>query len=278
MRAVSPARARARWAPRAAGTTRRSVASASSRAVAVRARTAVKTDDDADDVADDFEWYRKPSRVAIAGAWATLGAVAAFAAPSGTSGFDAELVKTIVTSPFGGVANPVFEALFNALGVVPATYACLLLPGAKGQKLPAALCVGASFALGFFAVGPYLATRAPRTTPAPRRSELGWVTRNVWESKLNAVALLGFASFLAYYGVSNLSPENVSGFIALIREQSMLACVSTCDLVVLSACMVDAIGEDMKRRNVDPSGALAYAAVPVVGPALWLVLRPSLEE
>lgn len=227
--------------------------------------------------ANEFAWYREPARVAIAGAWVVLGGIATFVAPSGTGAFDAELVKTIVGAPFSGAANPLFESLFNMLGVVPATYACLLLPGGKDQRLPASLCVGASFALGFFALGPYLATREPRVE-APRRSELGFVTRNVWESKVNAVLLFGFATFLAYYGASNLSSENVASFVTLLREQSMLACVSCCDLFVLSLCMVDAIAEDMRRRNVDPASAIAFAAVPVIGPTVWLLTRPALED
>lgn len=226
---------------------------------------------------DAFAWTREPARRAIAVAWLALGGVATCVAPSGTGAFDAELVKTIVGAPFSGAANPLFESLFNMLGVVPATYACLLLPGGKGQRLPASLCVGASFALGFFALGPYLASREPRVD-APRRSELGWVTRNVWESKVNAALLFGFATFLAYYGASNLSAENVASFVTLLREQSMLACVSCCDLFVLSLCMVDAIAEDMRRRNVDPASAIAFAAVPVIGPTVWLLTRPALEE
>ena len=88
--------------------------------------------------------------MATACAWVALGSFATFGAPSGTSAFDLELVKSLVSAPFTGAVNPLFEALFNSLGVVPATYACLMMPGAKGNKspFPAALCVGASFALG----------------------------------------------------------------------------------------------------------------------------------
>jgi len=207
----------------------------------------------------------------------SLGSFATFGAPAGTSAFDLELVKTIVGAPFSGAANPLFEALFNALGVVPATYACLLMPGAKDQKIPAALCVGASFALGFFALGPYLVLREPRTAPT-KRSELGFVTRNVWESKINAVFLAGFAAYLAFYGFSHLNADTLAAFASLFKEQSMLACVSTCDLVVLSLCVGTAIAEDMTRRNVDPTNAFAFASLPVIGPTLWLLTRPPLEE
>jgi len=259
------------------------VASTSSMTMGRRARRgeraaatrAAATEDDVD--AEPFVWYKDPTRLAIAAAWVSLGSFATFGAPSGTSAFDLELVKTIVGAPFSGAANPLFEALFNSLGIVPATYACLLMPGAKNQKIPAALCVGASFALGFFALGPYLVLREPRTAPTAR-SELGFVTRNIWESKINAIFLAGFAVFLAFYGFSNLNADTLAAFASLFKDQSMLACVSTCDLVVLSLCVGTAIAEDMTRRNVDPANAFAFASLPVIGPTLWLLTRPPLEE
>merc|ERR1712216_322231 len=78
----------------------------------------------------------EPQRVATACAWVALGSFATFGAPSGTSAFDLELVKSLVSAPFTGAVNPLFEALFNSLGVVPATYACLMMPSAKGNKSP----------------------------------------------------------------------------------------------------------------------------------------------
>ena len=244
----------------------------------MRTRTRAASADVGEGEGEPFVFYKDPSRLAIAAAWLGLGSFAAFGAPSGTAAFDMELVTSLISAPFSGSVNPLFEALFNSLGIVPATYACLLMPGAKDQKpLPAALCIGASFALGFFALGPYLITRAPRPEPVTK-STLGFVTRNVWESKLNAVALTAFAIWLGYYGVSNLSPENIAGFAALFKEQSMLACVSTCDLFVLSLAMSGAIKEDMQRRKVDPSNAVAFASLPVLGPVLWLLTRPALEE
>ena len=83
-----------------------------------------------------------------------LGSTAALVAPQGTAAFDQELITTLISAPFSGAANPIFEALFNSLGVVPAVYAALLLPGAKDQpRIPALPPIAASFALGFFALG-----------------------------------------------------------------------------------------------------------------------------
>ena len=115
----------------------------------------------------EFVPWTAPDRLALAAGWVALGSTAAFVAPQGTSAFDMDLIKGLVSAPFSGATNPIFEALFNSLGVVPAVYAALLLPGAKDQpRLPAVPPIAASFALGFFALGPYLILREPREGPS----------------------------------------------------------------------------------------------------------------
>ena len=84
---------------------------------------------------------------------------------------------------------------------------------------------------------------------------------------------------LAYWAGSHWTPEAVSGFATLWREQSALCCVSSLDLLVLSAAMFSAMSEDMKRRDCfEPGKAAAFCALPVVGPTLYLLTRPALEE
>ena len=40
-----------------------------------------------------------------------------------------------------------------------------------------------------------------------------------------------------------------------------------------------ALSEDMERRGCfEPGKAAAFCAVPVLGPSLWLLLRPPLDE
>ena len=232
-----------------------------------------------DPSSSEFSPFSEPSRLALAAGWVALGGAAAFVAPSGTQAFDLELVTTLVSSPFSGAANPIFEALFNSLGVVPAVYAALLLPGARDQpRLPALPPIVASFALGFFALGPYLILREPREEPVTK-SSLGWATRTVFESKPFAIFNAAFAVFLAGYAATHLNSDAVSGFVQLWTEQSALCCVSSCDLLVLSLAMYGAMAEDMRRRDAfDPAKCAAFCALPVVGPTLWLVTRPSLPE
>ena len=228
-----------------------------------------------------FVPWTAPDRLGLAAGWVALGSAAAFVAPAGTSAFDADLIASLISAPFSGATNPIFEALFNSLGVVPAVYAALLLPGGKDQpRLKPNVPVAASFALGFFALGPYLILREPRdVVGSVRRSDLGWATRTILESKLFAAFNAAFAAFLIVYGITHADAAAVSGFKTLWTEQSALCCVSSCDLLVLSLAMYGVIGEDQKRRGVFSAGkAAAFAAVPVLGPCLWLVARPELPE
>ena len=87
------------------------------------------------------------------------------------------LVTTLIGSPFSGAVNPIFESLFNSLGVVPAVYAALLLPGAKDQpRIPTVPPLAASFALGFFALAALLVSagcsnqRLAQPAPVEERS------------------------------------------------------------------------------------------------------------
>jgi hypothetical protein len=72
---------------------------------------------------------------------------------------DSGIISKVLSTPFDGSISPLFIGVFNALGILPATYASLLLCGSKNQKIPALPFVISSFFLGFFGIGPYLLFR-----------------------------------------------------------------------------------------------------------------------
>ena len=50
---------------------------------------------------------------------------------------DIDLIKELFASDGINTVNPIFFAIFNSLGVLPAIYAALLLPGSRDQSGPA---------------------------------------------------------------------------------------------------------------------------------------------
>ena len=94
--------------------------------------------------------------------WSGLVYYAFNISPGGTSEaqmIDQEIISKVLRAPFDGSISPLFIGVFNALGILPATYASLLLCGSKNQKIPALPFVISSFFLGFFGIGPYLLFR-----------------------------------------------------------------------------------------------------------------------
>lgn len=206
-------------------------------------------------------------------------------APGGSAeatALDNELIQHMVTTPFDGMVNPLFVAIFNFLGVIPATYAALLLPGSKNQKFPAAPFVIGSFALGYVALAPYLAFRSLRTqVPEEDRTSI----TGLFESKLAAVPLIGFAAYLYYYLFSQAgaTPEGLSGvlegYLALFSSQKLVH-ASSIDFLILSLAMYEPMREDLSRRDSQGWGvpAWVFCLLPALGPALYLLLRPPLPS
>ncbi|CAN0491504.1 unnamed protein product, partial [Laminaria digitata] len=81
-----------------------------------------------------------------------------------------------------------------------------------------------------------------------------------------------------YICISHADPAAVAGYTELFWS-SKLAHISTLDALVLSVAVVDPLREDMVRRGWEPEAAkVALFAVPLVGPALWLLIRPPVVK
>ena len=211
--------------------------------------------------------------------WALFSIYAFVLSPGGDAvaqAADNELLKIMVSNPFAGDVNPIFAGLFNALGLLPVINMSLLLPGGKDQKpVPALPFVVGSFALGFFALGPYLGLREYR--PGVSKAGVGGVAQFL-ETKANGAFVSASAVGLLAFVAAHWSAGCWDDFLQLFST-SRFAHISSLDFTVLSLCNYGTIAEDMRRREwFSPSKAAVFTVLPLLGPALYLLLRPSLPE
>jgi len=162
----------------------------------------------------------------------------------------------------------------------------LLMPGAKGQTLPAAPFVGGSLLGGYGALGIYTSTRKANPSPITK-ADLGWFTANVLENKVfNWFVFVVFSS--AYFSSGALgafitNPGDLINDYADLFSQTAFVSVSSLDFLILTISAASFIPEDLERRgykgDLAPSVIAALSCLlPGAGAALYCALRPSLED
>lgn len=211
--------------------------------------------------------------------WAFLFAPGSLGAES-----DTQLVTTLATQPYPkpeGI-NELWFLIWNCFVPVPVTIAALAAPTGKGQRLPATPFLWGSAALGYFALGPYFATRTGRESIT--NDDLGWATKNIFENRIFGIVLtaltisLPFSSELLAPGLDYTATLN--GYLDL-ASQSRFVAVASIDIVIMSTVSSFLVGSDSKLRGWEDkslpltAGCLLF---PVIGPALYLATRPSLED
>jgi hypothetical protein len=221
----------------------------------------------------------------VAGAvWACLIVWGFLLAPGEAgSASDNAMIQTLITQPTPRPEemNQLWFAVWNSFVVVPAVIGALEAPVGRGQRLPAAPFLLGSAFLGYFSLGPYFLSRTVRTEPVDAE-DLGFTSRNIFESKifggiLSLIALsIPFSSDLFSCDLS----ATFSGYVDLASTSRFVA-VASADIAIMSVLAGVLVSEDAKRRGwEDKSIPLAAASIllPVLGPCLYLVARPSLEE
>jgi hypothetical protein len=189
------------------------------------------------------------------------------APPERTDTFD--LILRLSTGKWQGI-NPLIIALFNLMGIWPILYTSLLLIDGRGQKIPAWPFAIASFAVGAFAILPYLALRQPNSTFLGTKNGI----MKLWDSRLvGAIALLGGGSFIAY----GLIQGDWADFSAQWRTSRFIAVMSL-DFCLLSLLFPILLKDDLARRSLDNPWLLwLVSLLPVLGAASYLIARPPLK-
>jgi len=198
---------------------------------------------------------------------------------------DSEMINMLISQPTPRPEsiNELWFVVWNLFAVVPAVIAALTAPTGRGQRLPAAPFLWGSAAFGYFALGPYYMTRTVRSDPVDP-DELGWASRNIFENRLFG-ALLAALTISIPFSADVFAPgfdfgAALAGLVDL-QSGSRFVAVATADIVIMSIISAVLAGEDCRRRggedkaNLITVGSLLF---PVLGPTLYLVARPSLEE
>jgi hypothetical protein len=180
----------------------------------------------------------------------------------------ADLILRLSTGAWDGL-NPALIALFNAMGIWPMVYAAVALVDGRGQRLWAWPFVAASFAVGAFALLPYLALRAPVPWVGP--ADRPW---RIVASRIFGAGLAIAAGVLLGWGM-------VAGDWPAFWQQwqtSRFVHVMTLDFCALWLLFPVLLVDDLPRRNLGDQRWIlpAVLALPLVGAALYLALRPPL--
>ncbi|WP_035992872.1 DUF2834 domain-containing protein [Leptolyngbya sp. KIOST-1] len=182
----------------------------------------------------------------------------------------ADLILRLSTGDWQGI-NPIVIALFNAMGIWPMVYAALALVDGAGQKLRAWPFVGASFAVGAFALLPYLALRQPNSGSIDAKSSLLRLLESRWLGAVLGAGAIALAAFALLNGdwTDFWQQWQTSRFIHVMS-------LDFCALWLLFPVL---LRDDMARRGMTQGWmAAAMLALPLVGACLYLTLRPPLAE
>lgn len=217
--------------------------------------------------------------------WAALIGYAALFSPNQTPLRDQYFLEKILGLGVedGVPINTVFFCLFNIMGVMPGIYASLLLPSGKSANgVPAWPFVTGSFAFGAFSLLPYFALwTAPREpVEMPSMKELkeggvGTVFQRSLESKACS-AILCLAAF-ALAGKAATAGEAAWTDFGHLFMESRFVHITSVDFITLSLLAPFWVWNDAQVRRWDSPLLPVCLAVPVLGPAAYLVLRPSVE-
>ncbi|MEH1890669.1 MAG: DUF2834 domain-containing protein [Nostoc sp.] len=180
-----------------------------------------------------------------------------------------ELIKNLSSGQWQGV-NPLVIALFNLMGIWPLIYSAVVFIDGRGQKIPAWLFAIASFAVGIFALLPYLALREPNNKFVGKKNAL----LKLLDSRVTGVVLTVATVILVAYG---LRGGDWGSFVQQWQTNRFINVMSL-DFCLLCLLFPALLGDDMARRSWNPQFFWLIALIPLFGPLIYLSVRPPLQE
>ena len=168
--------------------------------------------------------------------------------------------------------NPVVVVLFNLMGLWPLIYASLALSDGRDQTVPAWPFVVVAFGLGAFALMPYLVLRKS-TFDLPYRSADSVLLR-VMTHRLFGASVVAATLLLVAYGLAQGKGGATWRPFLHQFSTSRFIHVMSLDFCMLTLLTPSLLRDAMARRGIAPSWR-ALSLFPLLGPALYLALRPA---
>ncbi len=167
--------------------------------------------------------------------------------------------------------NPWVVSLFNLMGILPATYACLLFFDGRNQKLSAWIFVVGSFGLGAFALLPYLALRESNTVWDGDKNLL----LKILESPITGLILTFGAITLLGLGII----YGDWGDFILQWQTNQFIHIMSLDFCLLSLLFPTLVKDDSIRRGIkNPEIFWVMSFIPLFGTLIYLCLRSPLSN
>jgi hypothetical protein len=181
-----------------------------------------------------------------------------------------ELIKNLSIGQWQGI-NPLVIALFNIMGIWPLIYSAVLFIDGRGQKIAAWTFATASFAVGAFALLPYLAFRESNKQFIGKKN----IFLKILDSRFTGVVLTIGAAILVSYGLQK------GDWVNFVQQwqTSRFIHVMSLDFCMLSLLFPALLGDDLARRGWKDNPLFWLCAlIPLFGPLLYLCVRPPLAE
>uniref|UniRef100_A0ACD5ZU35 Uncharacterized protein n=1 Tax=Avena sativa TaxID=4498 RepID=A0ACD5ZU35_AVESA len=173
--------------------------------------------------------------------------------------------------------NGVLVSLWYIMGIWPLVYSMLLLPTGRSSKskIPVWPFLVLSCFGGAYALIPYFVLWKP-PPPAIDEDEIGQWPLKFLESKLTAGVTFAVGLGLIIYA-AKAGGADWQEFFQYARESKFIHATSI-DFTLCSAFSPFWVYNDMTARRWKNGWILPLALIPVLGPSLYLLLRPSLSS
>ncbi|KAJ4975996.1 hypothetical protein NE237_001102 [Protea cynaroides] len=227
---------------------------------------------------DTGDWT---TSVLLFGFWAALMYYVFMLTPDQTPSRDMYFLQKLLNlkGDDGFRMNEVLVSLWYIMGLWPLLYGMLLLPSGRSSrsKIPTWPFVVLSFFGGAYALIPYFVLWRPPPPPVEEVERGRWPL-NFLDSKITAGVL--FAAGLGIIAYAGLASVDVwKEFFQYFRESKFIH-VTCLDFALLSTFAPFWTYNDMTTRKWSDKGSwlLPITLVPFLGPALYVILRPSLSD